>query len=235
VQQPEKNNRFNSERQVRSQEFDRMSESQAAMNEDALRLTSCAAEELERMRLLPKHTGANFPQACRKLVSSLPGNNFCADCNAPNPEWASVSFGCLICLRCSGRHRSYGVSTSFVRSLGMDSWSLSQVLSMLEGGNNQLNQFFERHEMANMPTRRYHTKAAKFYRTNMQEHVDKVSNKGIYRGREVNRLKPSRRGRRTPPKSNTTCSNNCDQEIKSPLSGSKSCLTTLQRMQDAVQ
>eukprot|EP00960_Hanusia_phi_P060013 764366-Hanusia_phi.AAC.2 len=29
----------------------------------------------------------------------------CADCGAPNPEWASISLGILICMQCSGIHR----------------------------------------------------------------------------------------------------------------------------------
>lgn len=33
-------------------------------------------------------------------------NSYCADCNALNPDWASINIGCLICIECSGVHRS---------------------------------------------------------------------------------------------------------------------------------
>lgn len=41
----------------------------------------------------------------RAMITSMPGNNVCADCPTPKPDWASVSMGTLICLDCSGKHR----------------------------------------------------------------------------------------------------------------------------------
>ena len=41
----------------------------------------------------------------RAVITSMAGNNVCADCNTPKPDWASVSMGTLICLDCSGTHR----------------------------------------------------------------------------------------------------------------------------------
>ena len=39
-------------------------------------------------------------------IQELPGNDACADCGAENDtEWASVSFGILLCASCSGHHR----------------------------------------------------------------------------------------------------------------------------------
>lgn len=152
-----------------------------------------------------------FPLSCLKLVRSLPGNNRCIDCGSANPQWASISYGVVLCLNCSGRHRSLGVSVSKVRSMLMDSWSHSQILSMLEGGNTQLSQFFERHSLGqddsdrpeddtmtgsfvklnitddDIVAKRYKTKAAKFYRENLVKHVEKVMNNGEYQGREASR------------------------------------------------
>jgi len=88
-----------------------------------------------------------FPPLCRRLVCTIPGNNRCIDCGTLNPEWASITYGILLCTPCAGRHRSFGVHVSKVRSLIMDNWSYSQIVAMLEGGNEQLHKFFERHSL----------------------------------------------------------------------------------------
>ncbi|DAZ95511.1 TPA: hypothetical protein N0F65_001850 [Lagenidium giganteum] len=68
-------------------------------------------------------------------IRLLPGNDRCADCKAVYPQWASVSFGILLCLECAGRHRSLGVNVSFVKSLGMDTWNDQERRSLEVGGN----------------------------------------------------------------------------------------------------
>ena len=41
----------------------------------------------------------------RSIISALPGNDKCIDCGESYPLWASVKFGTLFCLDCSGKHR----------------------------------------------------------------------------------------------------------------------------------
>jgi hypothetical protein len=71
---------------------------------------------------------------------------------------------------------------------------------MLEGGNDQLHNFFARHSMstdsndgAEILKKRYRTKAAKFYRDGIQKHVETVAGNDIYRGRRASRMLPKER------------------------------------------
>ncbi|KAK9825863.1 hypothetical protein WJX81_005479 [Elliptochloris bilobata] len=55
-----------------------------------------------------------------ELLRGVPGNGACADCGAPDPDWASLNLCVLLCIECSGVHRRLGVHVSKVRSLTLD-------------------------------------------------------------------------------------------------------------------
>ncbi len=70
-------------------------------------------------------------------------NNVCVDCNTPDPEWVSINLGVLMCIECSGIHRSLGVHVSKVRSLTLDAWE-NELLEVIAGvGNTIFNAIWE--------------------------------------------------------------------------------------------
>ncbi|KAM9505003.1 arf-GAP with GTPase, ANK repeat and PH domain-containing protein 1-like isoform 7-T7 [Salvelinus alpinus] len=80
-----------------------------------------------------------------QAIRNAKGNSLCVDCEAPNPTWASLNLGALICIECSGIHRNLGTHLSRVRSLDLDDWprELTQVLTAI--GNHLANSIWESH------------------------------------------------------------------------------------------
>jgi len=109
------------------------------------------------------------PDVLQRIIE-IEGNQFCFDCRAPNPEWASLGFGILVwyfaislhchlmwpqklifynrffqkncSLNCAGIHRSLGVHITLVRSLKMDDWSEDQLNAVLLGGNESFSSYY---------------------------------------------------------------------------------------------
>ncbi|PNF32214.1 Centaurin-gamma-1A [Cryptotermes secundus] len=77
------------------------------------------------------------------IRSRVPGNSHCADCDAANPDWASLNLGVLMCIECSGIHRNLGSHISRVRSLDLDEWPPGHLSVMLSIGNSLANSVWE--------------------------------------------------------------------------------------------
>ncbi|GAM17029.1 hypothetical protein SAMD00019534_002040 [Acytostelium subglobosum LB1] len=90
----------------------------------------------------------NQSESPLEILRSLDeANTICADCSAPDPEWASINFGSIVCIDCSGIHRGLGVHITKVRSLVLDSIE-PELLDMMKClGNYNVNRIFE----ANVP------------------------------------------------------------------------------------
>eukprot|EP00041_Stephanoeca_diplocostata_P012669 m.212501 g.212501 ORF g.212501 m.212501 type:complete len:746 (+) comp19045_c0_seq4:182-2419(+) len=87
--------------------------------------------------------GVGMSSEQRVQLAAVAGNSSCADCESPDPEWASINLGILLCLKCSGAHRALGVNHSKVRSVTLDAWPDEVRKAMLEVGNATSNAHFE--------------------------------------------------------------------------------------------
>ncbi|CAM2109596.1 unnamed protein product [Caretta caretta] len=79
-----------------------------------------------------------------QAIRNARGNSLCVDCGAPNPTWASLNLGALICIECSGIHRNLGTHLSRVRSLDLDDWPLELTLVLTSIGNETANSIWEK-------------------------------------------------------------------------------------------
>uniref|UniRef100_A0A6Q2ZNI3 ArfGAP with RhoGAP domain, ankyrin repeat and PH domain 1 n=1 Tax=Esox lucius TaxID=8010 RepID=A0A6Q2ZNI3_ESOLU len=116
--------------------FSFMAESEQQREQWVEALKACVGRSLSSNRVAQK-------------IWAEEANQRCADCGAPNPDWASVNLCVVLCKCCAGVHRGLGQSVSKVCSLRTDEhlWtdSLIQVFRLL--GNDRVNLFWA----ANLP------------------------------------------------------------------------------------
>jgi Arf-GAP with SH3 domain, ANK repeat and PH domain-containing protein len=93
---------------------------------------------------------SNFDESPDKLLQMLrdhdQGNLWCADCGSGSKvEWVSINLAIILCIECSGIHRSLGTHISKVRSLTLDITSFTPdiVELLLLVGNRVSNMVWE--------------------------------------------------------------------------------------------
>lgn len=117
--------------------------------------------------LKPKYDNNVSDRFVDILLIDCFGLQVCFECNALNPQWASVTYGIWICLECSGKHRGLGVHLSFVRSITMDKWKDVELEKMKVGGNRKARMFFDSQDDWDDTlslSDKYNTRAAALYR-----------------------------------------------------------------------
>ncbi|KAJ5306670.1 hypothetical protein PENANT_c003G08053 [Penicillium antarcticum] len=97
-----------------------------------------------------RHDSNSFEENPAKLLQVVrdadQGNNWCADCgSSAKVEWVSINLGIVLCIECSGIHRSLGTHISKIRSLTLDVHSFSNdiVEILLQIGNRVSNMIWE--------------------------------------------------------------------------------------------
>ena len=95
-------------------------------------------------------TSAGYDENPDKLLQRVrdadQGNCWCADCGSGSKvEWVSINLGIILCIECSGIHRSLGTHISKVRSLTLDikSFTIDIVELLLLIGNRVSNMIWE--------------------------------------------------------------------------------------------
>jgi Arf-GAP with SH3 domain, ANK repeat and PH domain-containing protein len=93
---------------------------------------------------------SNYDDSPDKLLQSIresdQGNCWCADCGSGSKvEWVSINLGIILCIECSGIHRSLGTHISKVRSLTLDitSFTIDIIELLLLVGNRVSNMVWE--------------------------------------------------------------------------------------------
>ena len=109
-------------------------------------------------------------------ILSREGNTTCFDCGDENPKWASLNNGIILCLKCAGIHRSFGLQISTIRSVQIDSWNDKQIKYISQGGNIKFKNFLAEYKIE--PTSsvdlKYKSKAAEYYRYLLRNEVEKI-------------------------------------------------------------
>ncbi|CAK9144402.1 unnamed protein product [Ilex paraguariensis] len=166
-----------------SSSFESSDFDQAAVEEFTSERVACAHHERALRSSQQQRPGVK----CEKPIDMLRrvcGNDKCVDCGAPEPDWASLNLGVLVCIECSGVHRNLGVHISKVRSLTLDVkvWEPSVINLFQSLGNTFANSVWEEalqsrgaFQVDIVPTGFYKSDKPQLLYTSKPSHVDSIS------------------------------------------------------------
>ena len=100
----------------------------------------------ERPQRLQDPNNENSQKLLLKLREAEPANRSCADCGSETKvDWVSINIGAIICIECSGIHRSLGTHVTKVRSLTLDpsTFTPDVIEMLLQLGNRVTNSIWE--------------------------------------------------------------------------------------------
>ena len=93
------------------------------------------------------NTGPSNKNELLTIVRNLDTSNLkCCDCNnTATVEWVSINLLCVLCIKCSGVHRSLGSHISKVRSLTLDNFTSIELMHLLKNNvsNSNINAIYE--------------------------------------------------------------------------------------------
>ncbi|AJP38192.1 Age1p [Saccharomyces cerevisiae YJM1078] len=93
------------------------------------------------------NTGASNRDKLLSIVRKIDKSNLkCCDCGSTaTVEWVSINLLCILCIKCSGVHRSLGSHISKIRSLTLDNFTSLELMHLLQNNvsNSNVNAIYE--------------------------------------------------------------------------------------------
>lgn len=107
------------------------------------KMSTPAFDSSSKPKPKPKQVSNTLLEVVRKQHES---NFKCCDCNnTQSVEWISINLLCVLCIKCSGVHRSMGSHISKIRSLTLDNFTSPEILHLLHNNvsNDNVNSIYE--------------------------------------------------------------------------------------------